>query len=317
MEYYYEQIYNDYVDGNLNNNNRWPAMGTADAGTGLQWNLGALAAGSSTPVTVTFWFGVPAGEEEPPTLCTNPDPPSHDFGSVPSGETRNWPFDITNCGSGTLTWSVSDDQTWLSMSPTSGTTTTETDTVTVTIDTTGLTCDTEHTGAITVNSDGGTKIGTISVYVPCAAEAYVRSSNDAGEEKDTFDLSESIYCYAGNLPQDDPEVDIYVVPNGEWNIGYSIGDDVSSDGVNQVSTDASGNIVPDPVLIWPATLVAGNYDIIVDLDQDGILDEGEPVDDITLEEGVEAVPEFSTIAIPVASILGLLFFFNHRKRREE
>ena len=28
------------------------------------------------------------------------------------------------------------------------------------------------------------------------------------------------------------------------------------------------------------------------------------------------VPEFATIAIPVAMILGLLFFFNHRKRRE-
>ena len=29
------------------------------------------------------------------------------------------------------------------------------------------------------------------------------------------------------------------------------------------------------------------------------------------------VPEFATIAIPVAGILGLLFFFNHRKRRKE
>lgn len=29
------------------------------------------------------------------------------------------------------------------------------------------------------------------------------------------------------------------------------------------------------------------------------------------------IPEFSTIAIPIASILGLLFFFNRRKRREE
>ena len=28
------------------------------------------------------------------------------------------------------------------------------------------------------------------------------------------------------------------------------------------------------------------------------------------------IPEFTTIAIPVASILGLLFFFNHRKRRK-
>lgn len=29
------------------------------------------------------------------------------------------------------------------------------------------------------------------------------------------------------------------------------------------------------------------------------------------------IPEFSTIAIPVAGILGLIFFFNHRKRRKE
>ena len=27
------------------------------------------------------------------------------------------------------------------------------------------------------------------------------------------------------------------------------------------------------------------------------------------------IPEFSTIAIPIASILGLLFFFSYRKRR--
>ena len=33
-------------------------------------------------------------------------------------------------------------------------------------------------------------------------------------------------------------------------------------------------------------------------------------------EKLELIPEFATIAIPVASILGLLFFFNHRKRRK-
>ena len=32
---------------------------------------------------------------------------------------------------------------------------------------------------------------------------------------------------------------------------------------------------------------------------------------------VPHIPEFSTIAIPVASILGLLFLFNYRKRRRE
>ena len=33
--------------------------------------------------------------------------------------------------------------------------------------------------------------------------------------------------------------------------------------------------------------------------------------------GTGSIPEFATIAIPVASILGLLFFFNHRKHKKE
>ena len=35
------------------------------------------------------------------------------------------------------------------------------------------------------------------------------------------------------------------------------------------------------------------------------------------EWNANLIPEFSTIALPAASILGLLFFFNHRKRRKE
>jgi hypothetical protein len=38
------------------------------------------------------------------------------------------------------------------------------------------------------------------------------------------------------------------------------------------------------------------------------------VNDVTDPEGI---PEFSTIALPVTAILGLLFLFNHRKRRKE
>jgi hypothetical protein len=33
------------------------------------------------------------------------------------------------------------------------------------------------------------------------------------------------------------------------------------------------------------------------------------------DAGYGQIPEFTTIAIPVAAVLGLLFFFNHRKRR--
>ena len=105
-----------------------------------------------------------------PQLCTNPDPPSHNFGSVPEGETRIWTFEITNCGEGTLEWTVSDNRPWITVSPASGSTTTETDTVTVTIDTTGLTTGATHEGTVTVGSNDGTKTGTISVSIPLGQE---------------------------------------------------------------------------------------------------------------------------------------------------
>ena len=51
------------------------------------------------------------------------------------------------------------------------------------------------------------------------------------------------------------------------------------------------------------------------VDTDGCdIGTNEPCDEYTCEGGA-CIPEFSTIAIPVASILGLLFFFNRRKRR--
>lgn len=39
--------------------------------------------------------------------------------------------------------------------------------------------------------------------------------------------------------------------------------------------------------------------------------------DLTIYKADIEIPEFATIAIPVASILGLLLFFNHRKSRKE
>ena len=51
----------------------------------------------------------------------------------------------------------------------------------------------------------------------------------------------------------------------------------------------------------------------------GIKADNLPIIDGTLlgPDHTVPIPEFRTIAIPIASILGLLFFFNHRKRREE
>ena len=64
-------------------------------------------------------------------------------------------LNITNTGGGTLSWSASAGAPWLSLSPTSGTTTTETDVVTVGVNTSGLTANT-YTGTITLTFLGST-----------------------------------------------------------------------------------------------------------------------------------------------------------------
>ncbi len=52
----------------------------------------------------------------------------------PAGQT----LEVSNGGGGTLVWTVSDDAEWLSLSPTSGSSTGESDNVTVTVNTSGL-----------------------------------------------------------------------------------------------------------------------------------------------------------------------------------
>ena len=132
------------------------------------------------------------GEPQDPQLCTDPDPPTHDFGSVTEGETRTWTFDITNCGGGTLDWTVSGDQSWITVNPAGESTTTETDTVTVTIDTTGLS-DGTHTGTVTVSSEYGTKAGMIIVDVTTSPQAPTMSvdSRDVAPG-DTFTIDVTV-----------------------------------------------------------------------------------------------------------------------------
>jgi len=139
----------------------------------------------------------------------------------------------------------------------------------------------------------------------------VTSSNVTGVETDSFDLSEDVYCYAEDLPAN-RWVDIYVVMNNDtWAEGVVLND--VSDGSETVKTQPDRSL--QNTQIWESTLMQGSYDIVIDTNQNGKWNEGEPIDNWATT-GFEAVPEFTTIAIPVAAILGLLFFFNRRKQRK-
>jgi len=88
-------------------------------------------------------------------------PSTVDFGSNSTEET----FNITNTGSGMLTWNITDDKSWISVSPQSGTTEAETDEIIVTIDRLGQSPGT-YTGIIMIASDGGNQNISVSMTIP-------------------------------------------------------------------------------------------------------------------------------------------------------
>ena len=90
---------------------------------------------------------------ENPVLYVHPT--SYDFGNMNVGQTANWNFYIQNTGGGTLSWSISESIPWASVTPTSGTTTSETDTITVHVNTSGLQYRQHYSGYIHITSNGG------------------------------------------------------------------------------------------------------------------------------------------------------------------
>jgi hypothetical protein len=64
-------------------------------------------------------------------------------------------FKITNTGQGTLNWTASASASWLSISPTSGATTTQPDVITVTVNPTGLTSNV-YTAPVNIAASGAT-----------------------------------------------------------------------------------------------------------------------------------------------------------------
>ena len=132
------------------------------------------------------------GDDESPTAPTI-DPnlslsmTTLDFGS---GDTEKT-FSITNSGGGTLEWSITDDQDWLSVSPTSGSTTTESETVTVTVNRSGQS-DGSYSGTITVQPNvGSAKSISVQMIVPPPELSISTATLDFGstEDENSFTIS--------------------------------------------------------------------------------------------------------------------------------
>jgi len=88
-------------------------------------------------------------------------PTTVDFGMSSTEET----FNVSNSGTGMLTWNISDDKSWIAVEPQSGTSESEIDEITITVDRLGLSAGT-HTGVVTITSDGGNQNITVSLTIP-------------------------------------------------------------------------------------------------------------------------------------------------------
>lgn len=98
-------------------------------------------------------------------VVQNPDAPQLtvnqailDFDSTKT----NLDFTISNTGTGDLTWTISADKSWISLNPTVGT---NDGSVTVTVQGQSLGTG-QHTGKITINSNGGLIDITVRLYIP-------------------------------------------------------------------------------------------------------------------------------------------------------
>lgn len=139
------------------------------------------------------------------------------------------------------------------------------------------------------------------------------SSDSLGNPKDAFLPSEIVYV---TVPATGQTVTLYVVTDqAVWNEGDLLTD--VSDGV-EVLTLSTGPGT-QTIQIWAPHLVAGNYDIVMDVDNDGVFDAGlDPVDSMLIT-GFHVIPEvpLGTVMASAVMIIALVGYFAVPKFRKK
>ena len=160
----------------MNNTGGWQAWQTLNCGVvniGTGWKTIQFCCDSSAFNIQRFWLvptsSSPAINRSPASLA-----PSCIVGNNASSQT----FTVANSGGGTLSYTISDNVSWLACTPTSGTSTGEADTITVNYSTSGL--------------SAGTYNATITVSDPNA-------SNNPQTVAVTLTVSETPPCENGDL----------------------------------------------------------------------------------------------------------------------
>ncbi len=228
-----------------------PASGTAPGTLSMQPNLNGLAAGTySATVTVsapgasngsqTITVGLTVGAPAPsPALSVSTAALSFS-GTAGSGNPASQTAAVSNSGGGTLSWTASSNQSWLSVSPASGT---NSGTLTIGASLSGLTAG-NYSGAITITGAGASKTIAVSLAVAAAPSPALSVSTTA-------------LSFSGTAGSSNPASQTVAVSNGGGGtLSWTASSNQSWLSVSPASGTNSGTLTIGASL---SGLAAGNY----------------------------------------------------------
>ena len=170
------------------------------------------------------------------------------------GNPNNATFTVSNSGTGTLSYSVSDNVSWLSVSPTSGTSTGEADTITVTYATSGLSPNT-YNGTITVSDPNSTNNPqTIAVTLTVTAPPPV------------IGLSTSSLSASTNEGSSPSNQTFTVENDGGGTLSYTVSDNMTWLSVSPTSGTSTGEADTITVSYSTSGLAPGTHNATITVD---------------------------------------------------
>ncbi|UCB59784.1 MAG: hypothetical protein JSW72_06560, partial [Candidatus Bathyarchaeota archaeon] len=166
------------------------------------------------------------------------------------------------------------------------------------------------------NEGGGSGLGSSAAYDNINyVQAAIESCDLSGARKDTFNLTDVIYINGTGYSPSETFI-VYVVEDvASWSDGMSIPSRIPGTATT-VTSNPSGEI--PPTAVWSTDLAEGTYDIIVDVNGNGLYDFGVDAlddNDIEVTAGLLIIPEFPTAAISAVALMLTTLPIVMKKRR--
>ena len=213
--------------------------------------IGALGATNSPQtVSVSLHIGTPSVE---PSIDFRPS--SFSFSAAEGGENpASKTLKIWNSGTGMLEWHVSDNANWLSLSPTSGSSTGEKDEITVSVDTSSMDAG-DYDATITIKD-------TEATNTPQTVLVSLRIGEPGTEPTISFSPSSlSFTAVEGGVNPSDKTLKIW--NSGTGTLDWSVGDDAGWLSLSPTSGSSTGEKDEITVSVDTSSMDAGDYDAII------------------------------------------------------